>query len=197
MGTRIVLVPIVAAIVAAMSTYYIRTRPNQDSDARPAGHMTKLHTGDEIVAVFIGSSTCGATRRSGLPAAWDSLAKELASQATARGESFTTVGVAVDWDPVVGIKFLTGFSRFDEVSAGNNWLNMGAVQYIWRGVPGLPSIPQVLVIERHVTEGTTTMDVGSDHLLARRVGWKEIMDWTQRGGRVQAQDTTLQSRRSL
>lgn len=136
-----------------------------------------LKSGTELVAVFIGSSTCGAAENPELKVAIAQLRRSLAARAFRDGKTFSSIGVALDWSVRDGLQFLATFGEFDEVMAGRNWLNAGAVHYIWRDIAGRPSLPQVLLLERSVEVTATSISIGDETLIARKVGAGEITQW--------------------
>jgi len=89
------------------------------------------------------------------------------------------VGIATDWSLTEGLRFLTQYGPFDQVIVGSNWLNLGAIEYIWRELPGRPALPQVVVVERDLRVGQTIINVSPDKLLARRIGVDELISWSR------------------
>ena len=165
---------IVVSVVGLSSVLVIR--PVRSAAPRREGTTSALG-GDEIVTVFIGASFCGATKTPGLPQVIERMKQSLRDGAQKDHKRLVTVGVALDWAPEDGIEFLKHFGRFDELHTGRNWLNIGAVDYIWRGVPGTAGLPQVVVLERHVTQEKTGLAVTEDRLLRRLVGADQIREW--------------------
>lgn len=137
----------------------------------------QLNTGTELLVVFVGSLNCGATRAPGLTEAMTTLRARIAREAALEGKEVVHVGVATDWSIQDGLRFLTHFGPFDEVVIGRNWLNSGAIRYIWHDFRGTPALPQILVLERPVQVDSTVISVGSERLLARKVGSIEIVAW--------------------
>lgn len=145
--------------------------------------------GQELALIFIGSSTCGASRHEVLPRAVQRLKLEMRERAVASGRSFTTLGIARDWDVDEGIEHLRGFGRFDEVVAGRNWVNIGILRYVWEDLPGRAATPQLLVVDRRLVDRNATEASGGvlqdEQLLVRLVGWQEIERWAARGAPMQ------------
>lgn len=145
--------------------------------------------GRELAMVFIGSSRCAASNRESLPPAVERLKLLLRDRAAQSGRSFTTLGVARDWDVEAGLAHLRRFGRFDEVSAGRNWLNGGVLHYVWDDLPGQAATPQVVVVERRLVDRRTSEAadgvVQDERLVTRLVGWKEIERWARRGAPLQ------------
>lgn len=140
----------------------------------------RLRTGNEILLVFVGGSFCRANRLPGFQQAIENAKLRVRDQAVARGRQFRAVAVSLDWKPGEALAFLEGFGEFDEVSVGSNWVNDSAVRYVWRELPGDPTVPQVVVVERHVQVGRT-VQVGSDRVLKRVLGSDRIFEWVRQG----------------
>jgi len=175
-------------MATTITAAYIR-RDRASADRAAEGRFAQgaplrrnLRTTDEIIAVFIGGSFCGATSMPGLREAVETLNRELASRAVAQGKTFVSVGVALDWSIQEGSSFLRDFGSFNEIVVGRNWLNSAVIQYIWRGIPGNASLPQMVLLERHVNVREASITVGEERLLARKVGVTEIVEWAAQRG---------------
>jgi hypothetical protein len=101
----------------------------------------------------------------------------VASFASARGKRFSAIGIALDWSLPVGMEYLRGFERFDEVLIGSNWLNTGVIRYVWRDLPGPPSLPQLIVIERTIDAGDK-LAIGPERVLIRAVGKEQLSEFS-------------------
>ena len=66
----------------------------------------------------------------------------------------------------------------------DNWLNEGAIRYVWRDMPAEPVVPQILVIERDVQKGDDAISVGGERLVKRLQGTAEIEAWVQKGAAI-------------
>lgn len=139
--------------------------------------------GEELVVVFIASTSCGALKTPRLDVSIETMKELLSEEASKRRMRFATIGVALDWDPDAGLAMLQRFGEWHEMSAGRSWLNSGAVSYVWRDTPGLPGLPQVVLLTRAVGIDSSVISVGSERLLARKVGSSEIMTWVEQGAR--------------
>lgn len=140
-------------------------------------------TSDQILLLFYVSSECHWCSREELPSLLARIKDRLATTAASRGVGFVSMGVALDWSPEVGIRFLDRFGAFDQVSAGYYFGNAAAVEF--RGLPTIYSIPQIIVLRRTL-EGADpgvpgALAVKNPHLLVRKVGLYEIRDWLERG----------------
>ncbi|MGD2218386.1 MAG: hypothetical protein PVJ64_16640 [Gemmatimonadales bacterium] len=141
-------------------------------------------TTEQIRMILIGSSACGAQRNEDLREAIEAAKRDLAERFTGEGKQFASTGVALDWRIEDGLEFLGAFGEFDEVIVGGNWLNAGAVRYIWRDFPGASTVPQVVVLKRSVTVSSSTISVGEEELLARLAGTEQVMKWVDLGAPI-------------
>lgn len=160
--------------------------PRADASAAPADAYVpdyEFRSGEELVLVFIGASFCGAQRAPGFPAAVERAKMELAAQARARQVQFRAHAVSLDWKPAEAMAFLSHFGAFDEISIGSNWLNDGAVHYIWRDLPSEPAVPQLVIIQRQIEKGGTVR-VRDERVVRRLLGTEQITRWVNAGARI-------------
>lgn len=141
----------------------------------PAGADTT--TGDERLLVYIGSSTCGPSNDDSLPALVATLRVRVRAWAQRDRRRFVVVGIAKDRDVRSGLHHLARFGDFDEVTTGRNWANMGVLKYVYRDLPGPGATPQVLVVDRHLTNEIGGVEVRNEVVRIRRVGLREVSEW--------------------
>lgn len=144
----------------------------------------KAVPGAELALVFIGSSQCAFSTNPDLPRMIEHAKNAVKETAVEAGMSFSTLGVAKDWNVDAGIAHLSAFGRFDEIMAGRSWMNEGVLKYIWQTLPGAPSTPQVLVVERMVTVPLAAGDrfkVSDESVITRKIGLDEIEQWVEAG----------------
>ena len=134
--------------------------------------------------VLVGASFCGAQRKPGFPQQVEDAKVSLQRQAAASGVQFTTLAVSLDWETDEALAFLEHFGEWDQVSVGGNWLNEGAIRYVWREMPADPVVPQILVIERDVEKGEEAITVRGDRLVKRLMGTAEIEAWVKGGATI-------------
>lgn len=134
----------------------------------------RVRSGTELIALFIASSTCGASNHPTLPADLRRIRAALASNAAAGRKRFAFVGVALDENPRVGIQFLERFGPFDEILSGGSWVGTGAIDFMIRGIPGPLALPQLLVLERTVKVDASSINVSADRIVARVLGFDEM-----------------------
>lgn len=159
---------------------------SNSSQQRGNADRSNLRAGDQVVVVFIGATFCHGADAPEFAKSVEKMKQLVRQQADSAGEASTVIGVALDWQPDDGIKWLRRFGSFDEVAAGGNWLNAGAIKYIFRDLPGEPGIPQVAIIRRHVEVGTRQIAISPEHLVSRKIGADEIMKWVDDGARIPA-----------
>lgn len=140
---------------------------------------TRPQPGTELLAIFVGSSTCTASTDPDLKATLRRIHNGLRELAEREQKIFVSVGVALDQDPWRGIKFLERFGPFDEVLSGGNWLNTGSVAFILRDFPGRRAIPQLILIERDVSIESTGIASVEDRLVGRKVGSEAIAEFAR------------------
>jgi hypothetical protein len=145
-----------------------------------------LEPGEQLVMVYIGSSTCGWSNDPALPGAVEELKVRLSQDAVERGVSFKAVGVAVDASPDDGMEHLSRFGKFDELAAGYGWANSSAARYLGSSGAARLATPQIVVLTQVlvVPDGADT-DVLDEHffretgqsLLAAVAGTDRILQW--------------------
>ncbi|HEY7028246.1 MAG TPA: hypothetical protein VH438_11595 [Gemmatimonadales bacterium] len=150
----------------------------QDSAYAPSFEPPKA---TQLVAVYIGSSTCGPCQSPELKAAIEQVKQGLRTKTTAAGQSFTAIGVAMDWSVEEGYDFLRKSGEWDEVVTGSNWINLGALRYIWADSTALSAMPQLVVVRRDIDWGKTQIDLTKERILLRLMGAPEIESWIRRG----------------
>ena len=152
----------------------------------PQGYETTFEAvaGVELALVFIGSSKCAFSTNPELPQMIETAKESVKKAAMEAGRSFTVTGIAKDWNVRAGVTHLETFGAFDEIMSGRNWMNEGVLKYIWQTLPGTPSTPQVLVVERNVSVPGDTVDrfkVSDEAVIVRKVGLREIQLWVEAG----------------
>lgn len=167
-GLLVVFLGVVTGFVVAT----LRSTDDLGVPDRPVGN--RLQTGTELVGVFIGASTCDASNHPELAEALRLVRAEVGRR-TAYGKVAGWIGVSVDSDLRAGLRFLEGFSQFDEVMAGGGWLNAGANTYLVGDFPGQRAIPQLLLLERDLEVEEGRVVSVQERLVARRVGADAIL----------------------
>jgi len=133
--------------------------------------------GTEFLAIFVGSSTCGACQYPGLREALDQIRETLREEVERQNKLFISVGVSLDQSPWVGTEFLEGFGPFDEILSGGGWMNVGSISFIVRDFPSQRSIPQLILMERDVKlDGGSILSV-DDRLVGRKIGAGGIVNY--------------------
>ncbi len=107
-------------------------------------------SGDEIILVFVGTSTCGWCNLDELPDAVKTIRVRLQEEAAAIGKTFFFFGVIPDISVESGFRFSDRFGPFHQLMVGGSWLNHGAMHYVWEDHPGPASTPQVLIVRRRL-----------------------------------------------
>ena len=141
-------------------------------------------TGKELMMVLVGASFCGAQRQPGFPQQVEDAKLSLQRQAAASGRQFSALAVSLDWKTADALAFLEHFGEWDQMSIGRNWLNEGAIRYVWREMPAEPVVPQILVIERDVEMGDQAITVRGERLVKRLQGTAAIEAWIKGGAAI-------------
>ena len=132
-----------------------------------------------ILAIFVASSTCGASEFPGLHGALKDIRHTLGARARQDAMRFVSVGVSLDDDPWRGTQFLKAFGPFDEILAGGSWLNTGAVTFMPRDWPSPRTIPQLVLVERAVTGTALSVLSVTDRVVGRKVGAEAIVNYAR------------------
>ena len=143
-------------------------------------------TADERVLIYFGASTCKPSRDPGLAADVRAIRSALHESATHDSRRLVAIGVAVDIDVQAGLAHLLSVDAFDEVLSGHGWANEGVLKYIAGDLSGPPATPQLVVVDRHITNDGDPGDLGSDigTVRTRKVGLAAIRRWRVEGARV-------------
>lgn len=143
-------------------------------------------TGDELVVILVGSPACPAASDPHFPDRFEQIVAHLSERAGDHDVRLVTIGIGTGASPERSMEFLTSVGRFDEMMVGRGWLNSGALRYLWRDLPGKPSIPQIIVTHRSLDMGPfgASVVVGPEILLARKVGLPEIYRWEEIGAPI-------------
>lgn len=178
------------ALVASLSlallggSYAYRISHPHLRTAVRTGSSVREQSGTQVIAVFLVSSSCGASRYPALPEAVSRTFGRLHQEAASQGKAFHTIGVALDQQPKDGLAFLAKYGPFDELLAGRGWYGMGSIYFMLRNLPGPLSLPQLLILERDVDSGLIAR-VSADRVITRRMGSQEILDFAD-GARLLA-----------
>lgn len=162
----------VGVLLPAVFYFAVRVILAAGAEAMPVSRYTAPEPGvrTEVIAVFISSSFCGANSLAGFPEAVVEMKSRLRAKAAEEGKVFRSVGVSVDWDPYVGADYLRQFGDFDEIVSGGNWLNTATQQYIWGDFSFPAAVPQMIVLERQVETGETTIIVSPPEVVESFLG---------------------------
>jgi hypothetical protein len=147
-------------------------------------------SGSELALVFIGSSTCWACGSPDLPRILERLKLALVQRARDHGCSFSAVGIAVDPHPEAGIRFLTKFGHFDEISCGGGMLGLGCRRYL-QDIPGTAVVPQIVVVFRHVVVDRMGAAIRDEHAVLRKTGLEQLRDWIELGAPLPAFESSV------
>jgi hypothetical protein len=187
---------IASKVASAQSVAHVRSLPAADSAmiarltalGKPAytavWHDTidRPGTTRERMAVLITTSDCIGARDPKFGPAVRAALRVLADESIRDSSQFRAIGVAMDFDPDSGAMFLRKLADFDQWVVGGNWGNDVVVRLVWRDSAAVPSIPQLLIIERTIGKetrknGSAGMYFGSDRVVQRLMDAGEIAQW--------------------
>ncbi len=143
----------------------------------------ELPSGRELIAVYVGASTCGPCLLPEMKAAVIRMKTLLDSTAKRNGYAFSAVGVSSDWLTEKGIAFLSDNGPFDQLVIGGNWTNLGVEHFIWNDSTAVPAMPQIVVLERTVTLGAR-ISMSAPRVLRRVSGLVDIPQWVNDGAPI-------------
>jgi hypothetical protein len=175
-GTVIALVAFFAASVVKLisNRHAAPVLPSGRSSADPLTPDDRI----QDVMILIGSSHCGYSTDPKLKGAYDRLVA--ANDKAHHFGPTLRIGVSMDEDARRGFEWLQSVGRFDEVDIGGNWLNDAVVNYIWSERAAPPSIPQILLVERHIHEAglpSPRISVTKARIIRRAAGLDHITQW--------------------
>lgn len=136
--------------------------------------------GEQLVLVFVGSTSCVWSRTPEVRDALGAAATLLQKQAEERQMGFHRIGVVASPSPATGLAFLAEVGDFDEIVAGGRWASVGLLKYVVSDFRGSGVTPQLLVLKRRI--GTDGWGVHDEKLLRRLVGSAMISTWVSAGG---------------
>ena len=144
----------------------------------------QLPDGPQWVVVYIGSTGCGFSRDSSLKDAVRRMKPLVARQAATANRALSLNGIALDWSADSGYTYLKSLGPWDEVTVGNNWVNLGATHFVWQAAAGRASIPQVVVVQRTIHALDRRIDISPDMPLRQIVGVDSIVAWVNAGAPI-------------
>ena len=161
-----------AILTVALAVFFwspSATSPPTAQSPRPA-------EGVDTIAVILLSSVCPACQKEPEAGA----VKRLLRESLQRGVRPYMVAIAMDEDPIEGIRFLASYGSFDELSAGGGWLNSVVVQRVWGDSLTLGALPQIITVERSIAID----EAGRMHVVdiptGRYLGLTEMASWLER-----------------
>lgn len=139
--------------------------------------------GEEIVLVYVGSSTCPWSNLPELPGLVRAMKSDFDSRVLKRGKSFVTLGIARDRLAADGLEHLAKFGAFDEVMAGSSWANTGIQHFVYgdREIAGPAATPQVVLLSRRLADPSGHLSIEDERVLLRKTGFEAIREWAANG----------------
>lgn len=165
--------------VAFGVAFFVTTALQAPPPAAEFDSLEALGPSRHVLAIFVASSTCGASEFPGLHEALRDIRHTLGARARDDATRFVSVGVSLDDDPWRGTEFLKTFGPFDEVLAGGSWLNTGAVTFMLRDWPSPRTIPQLVLVERAVSGTEVSLLSVTDRVVGRKIGAEAIVNYAR------------------
>lgn len=165
-------------LLIVLSPLFIGVASAQPAQYNP-DHETK--SGTELVAVYVGSPTCGPCKTDEYKALLRRMKVELSEKADTTGREFVAVGVSKSYGVKRGIEFLFNAGKWDEIVVGQNWHNSAVSEHIWTEPEAKPSMPQVIIYEREVKQGQSRIDFGPKEYQRRITGGGSLKEWLEAG----------------
>ena len=174
---------VVLATAGLMPTVDIELAvPAREAREYQPGSVATTGTEEEIVLVYLGSSTCGWSNLPEVSRAVRDAKILVAAHARDSGTRFSALGIALDADASRGWAHLRKAGSFDEVAAGMGWANSGAEKYVFGTLAGPASTPQLLVVQRSLSTGPGGRPKAeSERVLVRKTGSNAILSWVSQG----------------
>lgn len=143
-----------------------------------------VEPGEEVLLVYLGSSSCYWSNAPGLPSLVRKLKINLQRRVQSAGAAFAAVGIARDRSAATGMKHLQKFGAFDETTAGHGWFNEGIRRYVYEDLPGPAGTPQIIIVRRTLAVEGDQRSVANERVLARMVGLGEIQEGVEAGAPI-------------
>jgi len=151
--------------------------------AQPNGELPPGEEVEELVMVFVGASRCGFCTSPEMAPLVRRAAASLRERAANEGATLVSVGVAVDWVPGEGWRFLERILNFDEVVIGRQWLNSEVVELVWGLRPADPVTPQIIVYRQKTVPPSKFVraSISRGRPIKRVAGLGGIRGWVDTG----------------
>lgn len=172
-------VAILAALVTQIFEHLSAPPPALSTFIRPD------RSGDEIVAVFLVTRNCPAAQSGEFRSALSEALSSVREAARVKGVRSHFVGVMLSPNTAANRKFIVELAAFDEIHVGPGWLGFGAITYFWRDLPGLASVPQLVLLRRRIEVGAEGISVSPDSILFRLDDADAISRWAQAGAPIE------------
>lgn len=168
------------AVIARLNAL---ARPEYSARWRDTSTSERPSYNRQRIAVLISSTWCIGGRDPRFVPALRAALRLLSEQARRDSSSFSAIGVALDWDLDSAVVYLRKLADFDQWIVGQNWGNDAVVRLVWRDSTGIPSVPQLIVLERTfqlptIEEGPTARPYfGPERVVHRFLSADDIAKW--------------------
>ena len=168
--------------------------PAREAREYRPGSVAATSAEDEIVLVYLGSSSCGWSNLPEVSRAVRDAKILVAGHARDSGMRFSALGIALDADASRGWAHLRKAGSFDEIAAGRGWANSGAEKYVFGTLAGPASTPQLLVVQRSLRTGLGGRpEAEFERVLVRKTGSNAILSWVSQGATYESRPSEIQA----
>lgn len=136
--------------------------------------------GTQLVVTYFGAENCAPCHKPENIQAIEDMKVVFSNIADEHNWSFKVVGVALDWSPEIGFKFLKKNGDFDEMIIGNSWGNLAAETHIWQIDDIFAAIPQVVFYIQDVRHGDKGIEF-EERYDFQRLSMRELRKWLKEG----------------
>lgn len=139
--------------------------------------------GNELVMVFVGSPTCGASTDPAVARLVREAADHLRARSVGEDARMVSVGVSLNWVPGEGWRYLSRIMNFDEVVIGRSWVNSELIELVWEYPHAIAATPQIIVFRQNVTPPSDTVraSLRRETPTVWATGPNGIRDWAEAG----------------
>lgn len=145
-----------------------------------------VNSDQEIVFVYITSSTCPYCNDEQLLRMIDNIKYELKGKADELGYNFSAIAVGIENNTNIGMSHFNKSGHYDEIILGNSWNNLGSLNYIRDDFKGVAMTPQIIITKRQyqvLDPNNFNDNIGliNEIELVRKAGVSSITNWYEQG----------------
>jgi hypothetical protein len=139
---------------------------------------TTKYSESELIFLYIGDSSCQFCHDADTIGKVKKIDSELNILTKKNGIGYKRIGISTGWDINHEFSFLRNLLKFDEVSVGNGWSNLGSLRYIYNDFGNKNNLgrseaatPQIMIIKRDYNQfGSTYRGLNSEEIIISLIG---------------------------